>query len=59
MDNNLVMFILKVLILGLNSKQGDVTFSFLHADLTPDETVYILTCLLGSILRVRMGSDKS
>ncbi len=33
------MFILEVL-LGLKSKQGDVTCAFLHADLAPDETVY-------------------
>ncbi len=35
-----LMFILEVL-LGLKSKQGDVTCAFLHADLTPDETVYV------------------
>jgi hypothetical protein len=34
-----LMFILEVL-LGLKSKQGDVTCAFLHADLAPDETVY-------------------
>jgi hypothetical protein len=35
-----MMFILEVL-LGLKSKQGDVTCAFLHADLEPDETVYV------------------
>jgi hypothetical protein len=35
-----LMFILEVL-LGLKSKQGDVTCAFLHADLAPDETVYV------------------
>jgi hypothetical protein len=35
-----LMFIFEVL-LGLKSKQGDVTCSFLHADLEPDETVYV------------------
>jgi hypothetical protein len=35
-----LMFILEVL-LGLKSKQGDVTCAFLHADLEPDETVYV------------------
>ncbi len=34
------MFILEVL-LGLKSKQGDITYAFLHADLAPDETVYV------------------
>ncbi len=34
------MFILEVL-LGLKSKQEDVTCAFLHADLAPDETVYV------------------
>jgi hypothetical protein len=34
------MFILEVL-LGLKSKQGDVTCAFLHADLKPGETVYV------------------
>jgi hypothetical protein len=34
-----LMFILEVL-LGLKSKQGDVTCAFLHADLKPGETVY-------------------
>ena len=34
------MFILKVL-LGLKSKQGDVTCAFLNANLAPDETVYV------------------
>ena len=34
------MFILEVL-LGLKSKQGDVTCAFLHADLEPDEAVYV------------------
>jgi hypothetical protein len=34
------MFILEVL-LGLKSKQGDVTCGFLHADLEPDEIVYV------------------
>jgi hypothetical protein len=33
-----LMFILEVL-LGLKSKQGDVTCAFLHADLKPGETV--------------------
>ncbi len=36
----LLMFILEVL-LGLKSKQGDVTCAFLHADLAPDESVYV------------------
>ena len=35
-----LMFILEVL-LGLKSKQGDVTCAFLHADLEPGETVYV------------------
>ncbi len=35
-----LMFILEIL-LGLKSKQGDVTCAFLHADLAPDETVYV------------------
>ncbi len=35
-----LMFILEVL-LGLKSKQGDVTCAFLHADLEPDEMVYV------------------
>ncbi len=35
-----LMFILEVL-LRLKSKQGDVTCAFLHADLEPDETVYV------------------
>ncbi len=35
-----LMFILEVL-LGLKSKQGGVTCAFLHADLAPDETVYV------------------
>jgi hypothetical protein len=34
------MFILEVL-LELKSKQGDFTCAFLHADLAPDETVYV------------------
>ena len=34
------MFILEVL-LGLKSKQGDVTCAFLQANLEPDETVYV------------------
>ncbi len=35
-----LMFILEVL-LGLKSKQGDVTCAFLHADLEPDAMVYV------------------
>ncbi len=35
-----LMFILEVL-LGLKSEQVDVTCAFLHADLAPDETVYV------------------
>jgi hypothetical protein len=35
-----LMFILEVL-LGLKSKQGDVTCAFLHANLASDETVYV------------------
>ncbi len=35
-----LMLILEVL-LGLKSKQGDVTCAFLHADLAPDETVCV------------------
>ena len=35
-----LMFILEVL-LGLKSRQGDITCSFLHADLEPGKTVYI------------------
>ena len=49
-----LMFILEVL-LGLKSKQGNVTCAFLHADLAPDETVYVdmpLGCVLFS-LRLR------
>ena len=34
------MFILEIL-LGLKSKQGDVTCAFLHADLEPGENVYV------------------
>ncbi len=37
---NRLMFILEVL-LGLKSKQEDVTCAFLHADLELDETVYV------------------
>ncbi len=40
MDDNQLMFILEIL-LGLKSKQGDVTCAFLHADHEPDETVYV------------------
>jgi hypothetical protein len=35
-----LMLILEVL-LGLKSKQGDLTCAFLYADLAPDETVYV------------------
>ncbi len=35
-----LMFILETL-LGLKSKQGDVTCAFLHADLEPGENVYV------------------
>jgi hypothetical protein len=35
-----LMYILEVL-LGLKSKQGDVTCAFLHADLATDESVYV------------------
>ena len=35
-----LMFILEVL-LGLKSKQGDVTCAFLHANLASDKTVYV------------------
>jgi len=35
-----LMFILEIL-LGLKSKQGDVTCAFLHADLGPGENVYV------------------
>jgi hypothetical protein len=35
-----LMFILEVP-LGLKSKQGDITCAFLHANLAPDETVYV------------------
>ncbi len=35
-----LMFILEVL-LGLKSKQGDVTCAFLHANIESDETVYV------------------
>jgi hypothetical protein len=34
------MFILEILV-GLKSKQGDVTCAFLHADLGPGENVYV------------------
>jgi hypothetical protein len=34
------MFILEIL-LGLKPKQGDVTCTFLHADLEPGENVYV------------------
>jgi hypothetical protein len=34
------MFILEIL-LGLKSKQGDITCAFLHADLEPGEKVYV------------------
>jgi len=34
------MFILEIL-LGLKSKQGDITCAFLHADLEPGENVYV------------------
>ncbi len=52
-----LMFILEVL-LGLKSKKRDATYAFLHADLAPDETVYV-AMPLGLIPRVRMGSAKS
>ena len=51
------MFILEVF-LGLKSKQGDVTCAFLHADLAPDETVYV-NMPLGFNTKIRMGSAKS
>ncbi len=35
-----LMFILEVL-LGLKSKQGDVTRAFLHTDLAPDEEHFV------------------
>jgi hypothetical protein len=35
-----LMFILEV-ILGLKSKQGDITCAFLHADVEPGETIYV------------------
>ena len=35
-----LMFILEIL-LGLKSKQGDVTCAFLHADLGPGENIYV------------------
>ena len=35
-----LMFILEIL-LGLKSKQGDITCIFLHADLEPGENVYV------------------
>ncbi len=35
-----LVFILEVL-LGLKSKQGGITCAFLHADLAPDESVYV------------------
>jgi hypothetical protein len=35
-----LMFILEIL-LGLKSKQGDITCAFLHADLEPGEKVYV------------------
>jgi hypothetical protein len=35
-----LMFILEIL-LGLKSKQGDITCAFLHADLEPGENVYV------------------
>ncbi len=38
------MFILEIL-LGLKSKQGDITCAFLHADLKPGENVYVDTPL--------------
>jgi hypothetical protein len=34
------MFILEIL-LGLKSKQGDITCAFLHADLEPSKNVYV------------------
>jgi hypothetical protein len=34
------MFILDIL-LGLKSKQGDVTCAFLHGDIKPGENVYV------------------
>jgi hypothetical protein len=52
-----LMFILEVL-LGLKSKQGDVTCAFLHADLALMR-LSMLQCLLVSIPKVRMGSVKS
>ncbi len=52
-----LMFILEVL-LGLKSKQGDVTCAFLHAGLAPDETVYV-DMPLGFNTKSKMGSVKS
>ncbi len=54
-----LMFILEVL-LGLKSKQGDVTCAFLHAMLILNlMRRSMLQCLSVSIPRVRMGSVKS
>jgi hypothetical protein len=48
-----LMFILEIL-LGLKSKKGDVTCAFLHADLAPDETVYV-AMPLGSNTKSKNG----
>ena len=52
-----LMFILEVL-LGLKSKQGDVTCAFLHADIAPDDTVYV-DMPLGFNTKSKNGKDKS
>ena len=51
-----LMFILEVL-LGLQSKQGDVTCAICKPILHLMR-LSMLTCLSGSILKVRMGSNK-
>jgi hypothetical protein len=50
------MFILEIL-LGLRSKQGDVTCAFLHADLEPDKNDYV-EMLLGFTQYLKNGIQK-
>ena len=52
----LLMFILEIL-LGLKSKQGDVTCAFVHANLASDETVYV-DMPLGFIIKSKNGKHQ-
>jgi len=51
-----LMFILEIL-LGLKSKQGDITCAFLHADLEPGENIYV-DMPLGFIQYMKDGTKK-